>query len=202
MFIKKFYIFYSFVLVLILLGSIPSFSQVNSTLPTCVSDQFLNGKRKDSNFLLEEKRMNNSIRNIVLSVNKTLQNQPVYTIPVVFHIIQSNPKSITDQMVIDALQELNNAYAHKSPFNLDPGGVDTKIQFCLARTRPDGSLTTGIDRATTFYGQHDMDMEGDKPASLMNWDPSKYINIWLGNRCNYYKICKKKWIFSFTRLFS
>ncbi|MFM7769686.1 MAG: M43 family zinc metalloprotease, partial [Bacteroidota bacterium] len=145
----------------------------------CVSDEFLANKRKDSSFLLQEKKTNAAIRDIILSGDQVFSTMTLYTIPVVFHIITANPKSITDKMVADALKDLNDAFAHRSPYDGDPGGVDTKIQFCLARTRPDGGITSGIDRATTYYGQHDMDMEGDKPSSLMDWDRSKYINIWV-----------------------
>lgn len=146
-------------------------------MPVCVSDVLLQEKRKDPNFTLQEKKMNEAIRDIVLSSNSS--SQTLYTIPVVFHIITANPVATSDLMIINALKELNNAFAHISPYDLDPGGVDTKIQFCLARTRPDGGITTGIDRATTYFGQHDMDMEGDKPGSLMDWDRSKYVNIWV-----------------------
>lgn len=146
-------------------------------LPVCLSDELLQEKRKDPRFVLEEKKMNAAIREIVLS--STSSSNTVYTIPVVFHIITADPNAITDLMVFNALKDLNDAFAHRSPYDGDPGGVDTKIQFCLARTRPDGGLTSGIDRARTYYGQHDMDMEGDKPGSLMDWDRSKYVNIWV-----------------------
>jgi len=172
-----------FVILLYIFGDAQSvFAQINPNFkktPACASDWLLQEKRKDPAFILEEKKMNAAIRNKVLFSNQKNQPTAVYTIPVVFHIITADPYAITDQMVIDALKELNDAFAHKTPYDVDPGGVDTKIQFCLARTRPDGGKTTGIDRAKTYYGQHDMDMEGDKPGNLMDWDRSKYANIWV-----------------------
>src|SRR5882724_11555710 len=35
-----------------------------------------------------------------------------YTIPVVVHIINQNPDAITDQQIIDAIKDLNDAFAH------------------------------------------------------------------------------------------
>jgi len=155
------------------------FSAQAQLMPVCVSDEMLQEKRKDPTYVLEEKKTNAAIRDIILSGDQVFNSTTLYTIPVVFHIITANPKAITDKMVADALNGLNDAFAHRSPYDGDPGGVDTKIQFCLARTRPDGGITSGIDRATTYYGQHDMNMEGDKPGALLDWDRSKYINIWV-----------------------
>jgi len=169
-----------FILILAIDGSVYGQLTVSTKgIPACASDQLLLQSRNDPHFLEEEKKMNTAIRNKILFAGQKNQPAVTYTIPVVFHIITSNPNSITDKMVMDALKELNDAFAHRSPYNIDPGGADTKIQFCLARTRPDGGLTSGIDRAKTFLGQHDMDMEGDKPGSLMDWDRSRYVNIWV-----------------------
>lgn len=168
-----------FSLIILLQISNIAFSQINIISQSCASDVLLEERRKNPDFITAEKKMNAAIRSKVLLAGQKNQPLVTYTLPVVFHIITSNPNAITDQMVIDALKELNDAFAHKSPYDVDPGGVDTKIQFCLARTRPDGGRTNGIDRAKTYYGQHDMELEGDKPGSLMDWDRSKYVNIWV-----------------------
>lgn len=116
---------------------------------------------------------------------KGLRAQPPasgpFVIPVVFHILNSDPNSITDQMVIDALKELNDAFAHRGMYSVDSTGADTRIQFCLARTAPDGGLTTGIDRINTYYENNDMDMEGGVPPDLIVWDRTRYANIWVVN---------------------
>jgi len=148
-------------------------------LPKCGSDILLSNLRKDPAFVQNEKNLNTSIRNKILF----RKNQPtvVYTIPVVFHIVNSNPASITDLMVINALKELNDAFAHLGVYGVDPLGANTMIQFCLARTDPNGGLTSGIDRVNSYYENNDVDLELDKPGILTNWDPSKYANIWVVN---------------------
>ena len=148
-------------------------------LPKCGSDVLLSILRKDPSFVQNEKILNTAIRNKILFK----KNQPtvVYTIPVVFHIVNSNAGSITDQMVINALKELNDAFAHLGVYGVDPLGANTMIQFCLARTDPNGGLTSGIDRVNSYYENVDVDLESDKLGYLTNWDPSKYANIWVVN---------------------
>ena len=148
-------------------------------LPKCGSDALLSILRKDPAFVENEKNLNTAIRNKILFK----KNQPtvVYTIPVVFHIVNSNAASITDLMVINALKELNDAFAHLGVYGVDPLGANTMIQFCLARTDPNGGLTSGIDRVNSYYENIDVDLESDKLGNLTNWDPSKYANIWVVN---------------------
>lgn len=109
------------------------------------------------------------------------QNPDPYVIPVVFHILNTNPQSITDQMIYDALKDLNDAFAHLGPYGVDSTGADTRIRFCLARTAPDGGLTSGINRINTYHENNDMDMEGAIPPDLMVWDRTRYANIWVVN---------------------
>ncbi len=159
-----------------------SFQQVaaqENMLPKCGSDVLLSILRKDPTFVQNEKNLNTAIRNKVLFK----KNQPtvVYTIPVVFHLVNSNAASITDQMVINALKELNDAFAHLGVYGVDPLGANTMIQFCLAKTDPNGGLTSGIDRINSYYENVDVDLESDKLGYLTNWDPSKYANIWVVN---------------------
>ena len=67
---------------------------------------------------------------------------PIYVLPVVVHIIHDNgPENISDATVIQGIQDLNDAYANVGYY--DPAtGVDTKIQFCLARRDSLGNLTS------------------------------------------------------------
>lgn len=135
--------------------------------------------RMDPSFVQREKGLNMAIRNKILFK----KNQPavVYTIPVVFHIVNSNAASITDLMVVNALKELNDAFAHLGAYGVDPLGTNTMVQFCLAKTDPKGGLTNGIDRVNSYYENIDVDLESDKLGYLTNWDPSKYANIWVVN---------------------
>ena len=167
--------------------------------PRCGADMFQQILRKDPHYVSNENAMNEKIRawvlqaagqrSIKISENNVGNNNivvaptsvPVVTVPVVFHIVNQNAAAITDQMIIDAVAELNKAFAHLGVYGTDPKGVDTRIQFCLATRTPDGGKTNGIDRINSYYQNIDVDLEAVKLGSLSNWDPSKYANIWLVN---------------------
>lgn len=179
--------------------TLASFGQQIFEAPRCGADMFQQLLRKDPLYVSKENVMNEKIRawvlqasgqrSIRISVNNDGNNNvvvaptsvPVVTIPVVFHIVNQNASAITDQMIIDAVAELNKAFAHLGMYSTDPKGVDTRIQFCLATRTPDGGKTSGIDRINSYYQNIDVDLEGGKLGALSNWDPSKYANIWLVN---------------------
>ena len=167
--------------------------------PKCGADAYQQLLRKDPMYVSRENVMNEKIRAWVLQAAgqrsiKIAENNigtnnvvvapmsvPVVTIPVVFHIVNQNAATITDQMIIDAVADLNKAFAHLGVYGTDPKGVDTRIQFCLASRTPDGGKTNGIERINSYYQNIDVDLEGGKLGGLSNWNPSKYANIWLVN---------------------
>ena len=104
---------------------------------------------------------------------------PMYVLPVVVHIIHDNgPENISDAVVIQGIQDLNDAYANVGYY--DPAtGVDTRIQFCLARRDTLGNLTTGITRNQSPLTNMLMDVDDITVKNLNRWDPTQYINIWL-----------------------
>jgi gliding motility-associated-like protein len=175
------------------------------TVPTasgCGSESFIEMLRKDPAYVKQEQmqnlelrkktlaRKNLLIQNKVTSVNDSkliILNAPPpaalidITIPIVFHIVNDNPDAITDQMIYDALVQLNDAYAHRNVYASDPKGVDTHIQFCMAKKNPTGGKTNGIDRIKSYYQNVDVDLEAAQLPKLSDWDPSKYANVWLVN---------------------
>ena len=179
--------------------AIASMAQQVFDAPKCGADAYQHLLRKDSMYVSRENVMNEKIRawvmqaagqrSIKIAENNVGNNNvvvapmsvPVVTIPVVFHIVNQNAAAITDQMVIDAVAELNKAFAHIGMYGTDPKGVDTHIQFCLASRTPDGGKTNGIDRINSYYQNVDVDLESGKLGALSNWNPSKYANIWLVN---------------------
>jgi gliding motility-associated-like protein len=167
--------------------------------PKCGADAYLQLLRKDPMYVSRENVLNEKIRawvmqaagqrSIKISENNIGSNNevvapasvPVVTIPVVFHIVNQNAAAITDQKIIDAVAELNKAFAHIGIYGIDPKGADTRIQFCLATRTPSGGKTNGIDRINSYYQNIDVDLESGKLGALSNWNPSKYANIWLVN---------------------
>jgi hypothetical protein len=179
------------------------FAQSNTNTPqsnACGADNLTQILRKNPVFRANEEKLNAQIRLYNSSLQSASRKNRTTTkakksgidkstfispitgiiyIPVVVHIINSNPESVTNQMVIDGIKELNDAFAHLGTYSVDTLGVNTGIQFCLANTAPDGSLTNGIDRVNSYYENIDVDLESGELATLTQWDPKFYANIWL-----------------------
>ncbi|MFN0014890.1 MAG: M43 family zinc metalloprotease [Saprospiraceae bacterium] len=104
---------------------------------------------------------------------------PMVVLPVVVHIIHdSGAENISDAMVIQGIQDLNDAFANVGYY--DPAtGVNTEIQFCLAMRDSLGNLTTGITRNQSPLTNMLMDVDDITVKNINRWDPTQYINIWL-----------------------
>ncbi|MBV7533206.1 T9SS type B sorting domain-containing protein [Chitinophaga sp. sic0106] len=164
---------YALLCLLVLLFPRQTFAQLAAIRP-CGTDIMLQQWRNNPQFLAREQYLNKAIlerqqQGFRANVNVTL--------PVVVHIINENPSSITDADVAQAIQTLNDAYAAQGSFS--GGRTNTNIQFCLAKTAPDGSIRTGITRSTSYLTDFDADMEGDRITAMGKWDGSRYINIWV-----------------------
>lgn len=106
---------------------------------------------------------------------------PIYTVPVVFHIIhQGGSENISDAQVFDAMRILNedfsklNATAANTVSSFQSIAVDCEINFRLARKDPNGACTNGIDRILSSETN-----VGDDGSKLNVWPRSKYLNIWV-----------------------
>lgn len=111
--------------------------------------------------------------------NSTPPLPPTVYIPIVFHIIDQNPFSITDGMVQAALDDLNRAFAHQGAYGVDTLGADTRIQFRLAQRTPSGEKSNGVNRIKSFYDSVDVDLEDADMKNQIRWDPAKYANVWV-----------------------
>lgn len=150
-----------------------------SATETCGTDMLLDKLRKNIKFRVKEDKMNNDIIKISGSVTDSS-----FILPVVFHIISLNPSATSDLTIINAVNDLNDAFSKNGVYAAS-AGADTKISFCLAQTDPDGGITTGITRTTSYFSTNlNPFIEDDKLKNLVQWDPSKYINIWVVSSMN------------------
>jgi hypothetical protein len=119
--------------------------------------------------------------------NKPNAPQVVVTIPVVFHVLYKNAtQNISDAQILSQLAVLNADYRKLNtdfnsvvPSAFRPLGADMEITFCLATRTPTGAVTTGITRksvASSFSFDNNYYAASGQPA----WDPTKYLNIWVG----------------------
>ncbi len=120
-----------------------------------------------------------------LAASKTLA-PPVYTIPVVFHILhQGGSENISDATINQALKWLNDDYARTSadanttvpPFNTS--FIDSEIKFVLAKLDPTGNCTNGIIRKYDSRTVWNRNPSGafSYLYNGITWDPTKYMNV-------------------------
>lgn len=107
------------------------------------------------------------------------QNGSVYSIPVVFHVIQRSDGTgnISDSLIHSQIAILNEDF--RASGGLGGNGTDAKIEFHLATTDPNGNATTGITRTTSnaYFTDPGPGAFNDMKDAL-NWDPTKYLNIY------------------------
>ncbi len=113
---------------------------------------------------------------------------PIYTVPVVFHILHQNgAENIPDQVCIDALAQVNRDYrklgsdvGNINP-NFAPLYVDAEMNFMLAHKDPNGNCTSGIVHhydANTNWNQGTA-MSNCTAQHAYTWDHTRYLNIYI-----------------------
>jgi Pregnancy-associated plasma protein-A/Secretion system C-terminal sorting domain len=115
------------------------------------------------------------------------QKAETITIPIVFHIVMTNPSSITDQQIQAQLDTLNKSYAGinadsvKIPSYFKSLFGKSKLQFCLAQRTPADEMSTGIVRYSTSVSSFSTNNAVKKSSSggADAWDTEKYFNVWV-----------------------
>lgn len=154
---------------------IDSIRSTNNIAEICGTDMMLRQLRSNPEYKKKEEQMNREIR----AALNTLAGDTIITLPVVVHIINTSPYSITDGQVYAGIQTLNDAFSKSGAYSAS-AGADTKIRFCMAKTDPDGGISTGVTRTVSFFSNSvNKDNEDAKLKNLIQWDPQRYINIWL-----------------------
>lgn len=138
--------------------------------------------------------------NTDVTVELIYQNRPVYTVPVVFHVVYNTPEeNVTDAEIYDQLDILNehfrrqNAGLYQVPAAFRGQSSDPLIEFCLAQQNPYGNATSGITRTYTsvdyFPQNNGFYCQPSPPICLFDptaggtapWDKNNYVNIWIGD---------------------
>ncbi|HUX84424.1 MAG TPA: hypothetical protein VMV20_04280, partial [Chitinophagaceae bacterium] len=125
-------------------------------------------------------------------LNANRLNAGPVTIPVVVHIVLTNPSQVTDSAVLSQIAVLNRDYNASNPDTSQvPGSFkplvgNMQMNFCLARRDPQGNPTTGIVRVVTSQTEFSINnaCQGVKHASSGGsdaWNDSSYLNIWVCN---------------------
>ena len=123
------------------------------------------------------------------------RNMDIYTIPVVVHVIHRGSavgvdENISDAQILSAIEGMNNDFRKKEGTTGDGNGVDTYIEFELAKRTPQGEPTNGIVRVNgnvvPGYEEHGISNgvhpdAADQSAvkALTTWYGHDYVNIFI-----------------------
>jgi hypothetical protein len=113
----------------------------------------------------------------------------VVTLPVVVHVIHNGDaigenENIADEQVLSQITVLNNDFRRllDTPgYNESTPGTDIEIEFCLPQRDPNGNPTNGIDRVFKNKASWGMTAVETQLKPSTQWNPEKYINIWVCN---------------------
>jgi PKD repeat protein len=132
-------------------------------------------------YLAEEARLAQIDADAAANNYQSRELLPIYTIPVVFHILHMNgTENISDAQVMDAMRILNedfrktNADFANTVADFLPIAADCEVEFKLAQKDPAGNCTNGIDRI--YSAETEI---GDDGSKLNQWPRNKYLNIWV-----------------------
>ncbi len=151
----------------------------------CGTAEYMRQQTKSNpQILLKRQELENNYLQFVNSSDQYRLSNTVITIPVVFHIIYSNPsQNISNAVIMSQLETINKDF---SKTNSDTGSIplaiksvaaNSNIQFCLAQQDPSGNATTGILRIPVASDPQDFFPTGISPL----WSGNKYLNIYVYN---------------------
>jgi hypothetical protein len=120
---------------------------------------------------------------------QTLRTEGAITyVPVVFHIVLTDPSIVTDAQLQAQIDRLNidyaglNADSTEIPAAFKPLFAKTHIQFKLAQRTPDDQPSNGITRTVTTHSSYTITDNSVKYTSLGGadaWDHNRFFNVWI-----------------------
>jgi hypothetical protein len=177
---------------LLLLSSSLSFSQAQRNCGTEEHTNYLKLNRPGYSKALEKSQK---------AVEEWITNHQQYnpksnaidTIPVVVHVVYATgTQNISDAQVKSQIRILNedfgrlNVDSTNTPAVWQPISGRLPYRFVLARRKPDGSATNGIDRVSTTVTSFNTNdnVKFTSSGGANSWDVTKYLNIWVCNLGN------------------
>lgn len=112
------------------------------------------------------------------------QTSTIKVIPVVVHVIHNGgTENISDAQIQSQIDVLNEDFRRIPGSNGDGAGVDTEVEFCLAKKTPEGNCTNGIVRIQSILTNHQT-YQRSQLKQLSYWDNTRYLNIYLVKSIN------------------
>lgn len=120
--------------------------------------------------------------------------EEVFTIPLVVHVVHLGESvgvgtNISQAQIESAINDMNDKFGSSNT------GVNTNIQYCLAKRTPNGDATNGINRingsSVANYNNHGIINDPNfNPVNNLDvkalglWPNSDYYNIWIVSEIN------------------
>jgi len=115
-------------------------------------------------------------------------NRNTITIPVVVHVLyRTTTQNISDSQIFSQINSLNKDFSGTNsdtiliPNDFKSLKANCEIQFCLAKTDPNGKPTTGITRKQTKITSFTTNnrVKQTSLGGVNPWNTSQYLNIWV-----------------------
>jgi PKD repeat protein len=126
------------------------------------------------------------VRNTLDQLHQKVQTHDtnIKTIPVVIHVIHDGgTNNISDAQIQSQIAVLNEDFRRLSGTNGYGVGVDTEIEFCLAKKDPSGKCTNGIVRIKSPLSNHQT-YQRSMLTQLSFWDNTRYLNVYVVKNIN------------------
>ena len=160
----------------------------------CASVEVLKRRLKDYNIEFSKFKIDESIKNYdLIKHQKKRINDSVVVIPVVVHVVWNHfDQNISEEQIFSQIDVINRDFRKQNNDSLNNDhpfqsySSDVKIQFCLAKSDPNGNPTNGITRTRTdsLFFRSFRSEKFSKLGGRDAWDTKKYLNIWV---CNFDK---------------
>ncbi|MGB0930053.1 MAG: M43 family zinc metalloprotease [Chitinophagales bacterium] len=170
--------------ILLILLSLPviAFAQneaIQKTAAYCAFDQVTLQNERFQDF---NERVESQVEILEANWNEAQKDNHIKTVPVVVHVIHDGgTENISMEQIESQMEVLTNTFRKVSGTNGDADGVDTEIQFALARKNPQGRCTNGVVRVQSPLTMH-QNSERHLLAQLSRWDARHYLNIYVVRR--------------------
>jgi hypothetical protein len=165
---------------LALLSGLPVFAQAQHPA-RCISPHVLNSLPPDVLDATLASREAVNAQSIHPQTQARQRCHQYWRIPVVFHVIHNRSvDSINAFQINSAMQVLNEDYRKKMGTPGFGTGVDTQIEFYLARRDPVGAATTGITYTKDSIAYFTYSVSNDTLLkSKIKWPQNRYLNVWV-----------------------
>ena len=150
---------------------------------------------KHAEYIKQNPEQKFSFEKIELQLQKAIRkgysqrsSNAVYQVPLVIHVMHIGEaegvgNNISDAQIMSGITQINNAFR-----NVSGQGIDTKIEFVLAKTDPNCNVSNGIVRydASGIAGYSTSGMAVDSLGAdelilkaSSKWSNDDYYNIWI-----------------------